>query len=174
MIIKACNGLFLSRFGGLGEKLMSILYLSLWSILSLNSTELTPGNREHRPLDGRKRRCWKVNRCPRPGRPDLYVDPAPSTEPAPAPRRAPDVEPGVLVGEITALRHDTASINLGRAQGLTPGIELPVRRGALRIATLQIERVEIVSAAGILIDQEFSPRRGDVVLFEPPVESDGE
>lgn len=111
---------------------------------------------------------------PGPERPDLSVEPAPSPEPAPAPRRAPDVEPGVLVGEITALRHDTASINLGRAQGLTPGIELPVRRGALRIATLQIERVEIVSAAGILIDQEFSPRRGDVVLFEPPVESDGE
>ncbi len=69
-----------------------------------------------------------------------------------------------IVGTITAVSQDVASINIGSANGVKPGMKLLIGRDGDFIAYLRVEEVELDSAAGVIMDKEKDPKRGDKVL----------
>ena len=69
-----------------------------------------------------------------------------------------------IVGTITAVSQDVASINIGSANGVKPGMKLLIGRDGDFIAYLRVEEVELDSAAGVIVDREKEPKRGDKVF----------
>ena len=78
---------------------------------------------------------------------------------------AADIKPAVdVTGTVIAVREpDLASINIGSAKGITPGMTLIVYRGSSFVAHLKIAEVDLNNAAGIIVDRKLDPMQGDKV-----------
>ncbi len=77
-------------------------------------------------------------------------------------------EPGrdkVLVGEIIVwdAKNELASINIGSAKGVEKKMRLVISRGPKFVGYLRIESVELDRAAGVVVDKQLDPSRGDRV-----------
>lgn len=68
-----------------------------------------------------------------------------------------------VVGTVTAVRGDYASINLGSAKGIKQGMQLVVYRGSEYVAHLRVEEVEVQQAAGVITDRRGAVQQGDKV-----------
>jgi uncharacterized protein (DUF3084 family) len=71
--------------------------------------------------------------------------------------------PDQLVGTITAVRGDYASINIGSAQGIQQGMRLVIYRGGDFVADIRVDEVELQQAAGVILDRRLDPMQGDKV-----------
>lgn len=72
--------------------------------------------------------------------------------------------PVEVTGTVTAVREpDMASINIGSAKGVVPGMTLIIYRGASFVAHLKVAEVDINGAAGVITDRKLDPMQGDKV-----------
>lgn len=69
----------------------------------------------------------------------------------------------VVIGTITAIDNDVASINIGAAKGIKKGMKLIVFREDNFVAFLQIRLVDLNTAAGVLVNKRLEPRQNDKV-----------
>ncbi|MHC4981980.1 MAG: hypothetical protein ACYTF6_02290 [Planctomycetota bacterium] len=77
-----------------------------------------------------------------------------------------------IVGKITAIRNDIASIDVGKNHGVKDGMKMVITHNATFVGYLQIEQVDIAEAAGIVTDKRFEPQVGDEVSYPPPAKID--
>ncbi len=84
------------------------------------------------------------------------VEEAGEEKPAPMP-------PAQISGTITAIKGNTASINVGSAKGVKDKMELIIYRGGNLVGYLRIEEVDTTSAAGIVFNKQLDPMQGDKV-----------
>ncbi len=77
-----------------------------------------------------------------------------------APAPTPSVE---ISGTITAVKDNTASINVGSAKGVRDKMEMIIYRGGNLVGYLRIEEVNTTSAAGIIFNKQLQPMQGDKV-----------
>jgi hypothetical protein len=70
---------------------------------------------------------------------------------------------GKVTATITAVRGDTASINVGVAQGVALGQKLYIYRNASFVGYLRISEVDETQAAGNIVDKQLDPAIGDKV-----------
>jgi len=75
----------------------------------------------------------------------------------------PPVPPG-LEGTVIAVSNDVASINIGSARGVKPGMKLIIFRGDKFVANLKIAEVDINESVGIVSDKKQDPAQGDKVM----------
>jgi restriction endonuclease len=68
-----------------------------------------------------------------------------------------------IMGTVTAVSDNLASINVGTAHGVKQGMKLIVYRGDQFVGTLKVEEVRPNEAAGILMNQRLAPMQGDRV-----------
>ncbi len=66
-------------------------------------------------------------------------------------------------GTVTSVRGDLASINIGSAKGVQPGMQLIIYRGAEFVAKLRVDQVDVGQAAGVISDKRLDPLQGDKV-----------
>ncbi len=92
----------------------------------------------------------------------LALTPSRKTERVTVPQVAPDIR-----GRIVAVSQDVASINIGSAQGIKPGVKLMVYRGGDFVGHLLVRDAEVGEAFGIIIDKRLEPMRGDMVKTIP-------
>jgi vacuolar-type H+-ATPase subunit I/STV1 len=62
---------------------------------------------------------------------------------------------------VTAVKVDTASLNVGSASGVKKGMEFVIYRGASYVAHLQVEHVTASTCAGIVVDALLDVKQGD-------------
>ena len=67
------------------------------------------------------------------------------------------------MGRITKVQNDLASVSIGQAQGVKPGMELIIYRGAKYLGKLRITQVLPNEAAGDLKQVQGVIRSGDNV-----------
>ncbi len=84
---------------------------------------------------------------------------APTAPTAPAAPRT-DIR---ISGTVTAVRGDLASVNVGSAKGVRPGMMLVIYRGADYVAKLRVDNVDVGESAGVIIDPRLDPMQGDKV-----------
>jgi len=77
-----------------------------------------------------------------------------------------------IVGKIVAVRNDIASINVGKAHGVTVGMKMVITKNTRFVGYLQIEEVDASEAAGIVKDKQAEPQVGDQVSYPPPAGTD--
>jgi len=68
-----------------------------------------------------------------------------------------------ILGTITAVKQDQASVNIGSATGVRSGMKLIIYRGTQFVGYLRVEMVDTNSAAGIVVDKQLDPMQGDKV-----------
>jgi predicted RNase H-like nuclease (RuvC/YqgF family) len=68
-----------------------------------------------------------------------------------------------IIGTITTVKGDYASINIGSAQGIKRNMPLIIYRGDQLVARLRVDEVDSVEAAGIILDRQLDPIPGDKV-----------
>lgn len=68
-----------------------------------------------------------------------------------------------ILGAVTAISRDLASVNVGSAHGVKKGMELIVFRGDKFVGKLKIEQVRVNESAGLVINKVLTPRQGDKV-----------
>jgi hypothetical protein len=66
-------------------------------------------------------------------------------------------------GTVTGVRGDLASINVGSAKGVKPGMQLIIYRGSEYVAKLRVEQVDVGQSAGIISERKQDPIQGDKV-----------
>lgn len=66
-------------------------------------------------------------------------------------------------GTVSAVRGETASINVGAAQGVTRGQKYYIYRNATFVGYLRIDEVDEGEAAGTVVDKQLDPVIGDKV-----------
>jgi uncharacterized protein YukE len=66
-------------------------------------------------------------------------------------------------GTVTAVNGDLASINVGSAKGVKPGMSLIIYRGAEYVAKLRVDQVDVGQSAGVIIDKRLDVAQGDKV-----------
>ena len=71
-----------------------------------------------------------------------------------------------LVGTVTAVRDDIASINIGSAKGVQAGMKLMIARGGDFVGYLRVEDVDLHRAVGFIVDPQQPARSGDKVFSE--------
>ena len=71
-----------------------------------------------------------------------------------------------LHGTILAVKEGIASINVGSAKGIRPGMRLVVYRGNRFVGYLKIVEVEAKEAAGLMVDTVLDVRPGDKLTSE--------
>jgi len=74
-----------------------------------------------------------------------------------------------LVGEITAVNKNIASIDVGSARGVKAGMKMVVHRSGTFLGRLRIEEVNAQESAGVLFNIESMPKKGDKVYAEKGV-----
>jgi predicted nuclease with TOPRIM domain len=85
--------------------------------------------------------------------------------PAKVGEEPPAPEPPVgLEGTVMAVNNDVASINIGSAKGVKPGMRLIIFRQNKFIANLRIAEVDINESVGIVSDKKQDPIQGDKVM----------
>lgn len=72
--------------------------------------------------------------------------------------------PEDLQGTVIAVRANIASINIGSAKGVKPGMRLIIYRGDQFVANLRIAEVDINESVGIVSDRKQDPAQGDKVM----------
>jgi len=83
---------------------------------------------------------------------------------------APEVTfaPGeTITGTVIAVDGDYASINIGSAKGIGPGMLLIIYRGTELVSFLRVVEVDVAEAAGIIINSRLDPLQGDKVTRAP-------
>jgi cell shape-determining protein MreC len=68
-----------------------------------------------------------------------------------------------ITGEITIVRGNLASINIGSAHGVVKGMEMTIYRGGQFVGTVRIEDVSVRTSAGVITQKHLTPVRGDKV-----------
>jgi hypothetical protein len=66
-------------------------------------------------------------------------------------------------GTVTGVRGELASINVGSAKGVKPGMQLIIYRGSEYVAKLRVDQVDVGQSAGIVSDKRLDPLQGDKV-----------
>lgn len=66
-----------------------------------------------------------------------------------------------IEGSITAIKGDTASLNIGAASGVKPGMEFIIYRGPDFVAHLQVSLVNASTSAGVIVDAQRDVKQGD-------------
>lgn len=66
-------------------------------------------------------------------------------------------------GTVTGVKGDLASINIGSAKGVKPGMQLIIFRGAEYVAKLRVDQVDVGQSAGIISEKRLDPIQGDKV-----------
>jgi hypothetical protein len=80
---------------------------------------------------------------------------------------APIAGPGQAVsGKITAVSQGVASINIGRAKGISEKMVLKIYRAGKFVAHLRIDLVEPDSSAGVILDKKLDVLQGDNVATD--------
>jgi hypothetical protein len=74
----------------------------------------------------------------------------------PVPAAGPRIE-----GTITAVKGDTASLNIGAASGIKQGMEFIIYRGPDFVAHLQISLVNASTSAGVIVNAQRDVKQGD-------------
>lgn len=72
------------------------------------------------------------------------------------------VSPAKITGKINGIQGDVASINVGSAKGIRPGMTLLIIRGDKLLAHLRIQQVDDSEAAGVIYDRQAEVQVGDV------------
>ncbi|MCJ7544851.1 MAG: hypothetical protein MUP47_09885 [Phycisphaerae bacterium] len=88
------------------------------------------------------------------------VSTAAKPPPAPGAGARSDV---TINGTVTGVRGDLASINVGSAKGVKPGMQLVIYRGSEYVAKLRVDQVDVGQSAGIISDKRLDPLQGDKV-----------
>ena len=87
-----------------------------------------------------------------------------SAAPRPAATTGPVGRSDVAInGTVTGVRGDLASINIGSAKGVKPGMQLIIYRGSEYVAKLRIDQVDVGQSAGMISDKRLDPIQGDKV-----------
>jgi small-conductance mechanosensitive channel len=68
-----------------------------------------------------------------------------------------------ISGTVTSVRGELASINVGSAKGVKPGMQLIIYRGSEYVAKLRVDQVDVGQSAGIISDKRLDPLQGDKV-----------
>lgn len=68
-----------------------------------------------------------------------------------------------VTGEITIVRSNLASINIGLAHGVVKGMEMTIYRGGQFVGTIRIEDVSVRTSAGVITQKNLTPVKGDKV-----------
>lgn len=76
---------------------------------------------------------------------------------------------GPIIGTITTVTGKLASINVGKVKGIEKGMILVIYRSDEYIGRLQIESVELDSAAGVIVDKKHEPKANDKVASKIPL-----
>jgi len=80
--------------------------------------------------------------------------------------------PGLLersmIGRITAVRGELASINIGRSHGVLTGMKMAVVSGNRFVGYLRIDTVAAAEAAGLILEAASPPQVGDRVIYPVP------
>ncbi len=79
----------------------------------------------------------------------------------------PAVSSEKIIGTITAIKGDLASINIGSAKGVKRNMKLIIHRGPQMVAYLRIADVDIDQAAGVITDRQLEPMTNDKVTNLP-------
>jgi hypothetical protein len=66
-----------------------------------------------------------------------------------------------IIGSITAVRGDLASLSVGSASGVKKGMEFTIYRGGDFVAFLRIANVDVADSTGIIADRTREPKVGD-------------
>jgi septal ring factor EnvC (AmiA/AmiB activator) len=66
-------------------------------------------------------------------------------------------------GTVTSVRGELASINVGSAKGVKPGMQLIIYRGSEYVAKLRVDQVDVGQSAGIISEKRLDPLQGDKV-----------
>jgi hypothetical protein len=66
-------------------------------------------------------------------------------------------------GTVTSVQGDLASINVGSAKGVKPGMQLIIYRGSEYVAKLRVDQVDVGQSAGVVSDKRLDPLQGDKV-----------
>lgn len=69
-----------------------------------------------------------------------------------------------ILGSVTAVGQNIASINVGRTKGVRKGMVFLVHRLDQYVCRLQIESVHLDKAAGIIVDKKLEPQVDDKVV----------
>lgn len=91
------------------------------------------------------------------------VSPAARAPAAPAPGPGAGRSDVAIHGTVTGVRGDLASINVGSAKGVKPGMQLVIYRGSEYVAKLRVDQVDVGQSAGIISDKRLDPLQGDKV-----------
>ncbi|MCY2931915.1 MAG: hypothetical protein NTV86_20950 [Planctomycetota bacterium] len=78
-------------------------------------------------------------------------------------------EKGPILGTITAVNGNLASINVGKVKGIEKGMSLVIFRSDEFIGRLQIESVELDHAAGVIVDNTHPAKINDKVVSKIPL-----
>ncbi len=71
-----------------------------------------------------------------------------------------------ITGTVQTVRGDLASVNVGSAKGVTPGMKMIIYRGANLVGFLRVETVDVGESAGIIFDRRLNPMQGDKVTTD--------
>jgi hypothetical protein len=74
-----------------------------------------------------------------------------------------------IVGTVTAVQGNLASINIGRTKGVKEGDVFIVHRLDQYICKLQIDQVQLGQAAGVIVDKKMAPKVNDKVINKIPI-----
>lgn len=76
---------------------------------------------------------------------------------------------GPIIGTVTTVTGNLASINVGKVKGIEKGMVLVIYRSDEYIGRLQIESVELDNAAGVIVDKKHEPKANDKVVTKIPL-----
>ncbi|MFP3937212.1 MAG: hypothetical protein ACLFVW_02640 [Phycisphaerae bacterium] len=68
-----------------------------------------------------------------------------------------------LTAEVTTIDENIVGINAGSAQGVSKGMRMIIYRDAELVAQVDIQEVDMSSAAGVITDRQLDPKPGDKV-----------
>ena len=80
------------------------------------------------------------------------------------PANAQPAAPANIKGQVTTVKGDLLSINIGSAKGVREGMLLVIYRNDKFVGYLRIDEVEIDQAVGVIVEKKFDPQKGDGVM----------
>ena len=70
-----------------------------------------------------------------------------------------------IIGTVTAVKGDIASINIGSTKGVKKGMNAIVSRGSKFVCEIQIDSVDQGQAAGVISKRNQDPEQGDKIVI---------
>jgi len=80
-----------------------------------------------------------------------------------------DAAKAPIIGTVTTVTGNLASVNVGKVKGIEKGMVLVIYRSDEYIGRLQVESVELDSAAGVIVDKKHEPKANDKVVSKIPL-----